>query len=797
MKVLYNWLKDFVPLEISPEDTAATLERLGFEIANVYKFGGKLSGVVSGLVKECAKHPHADRLSLCKVWDGQAEFSVVCGAPNVRTGQKVAFARVGAILPDGETLHAAKIRGVESQGMICSAQELGLAASSDGILVLPEDTNLGQDVRPLLELNDALIELEVTPNRRDALGVLGVARELAAGLNLPLKHLEPRSRELDLATATVSIINEVQDLCPRYVARYFRDVRVGPSPEWMVRRLTRCGYRSINNLVDISNYVMHELGQPLHVFDALRLEGRQIRVRKAAAGETLLTLEGKNTPLEESMLVIADEKKPAALAGIIGGEISSVSAETTEIVLESAAFVPALVRRTSKTLGIKTESSYRFERGSDYEMVMFASRRAAQLIQDLAGGLGTRPLDVSASPPVPLSIKLRTARIKTFLGLDIRESVAADLLRKLGCVISIGTAQLHVSVPSWRFDLTLEADLLEEIARLYGYEHIPTESPLIRQTSIPDDKFWSFERKLATRLAGLGYLEACNTSFLSLKQAQPFTPPLGTKADSKAIAIANPLSQEQAVLRTSLLPALLESVLLNFRRQNAGAQFFELGRVFYHDQEGRQEQRRLAFVIAGEIQSAHWRRKKKTADFFDLSGTIESLLSTLHISNVQWTSLRSPLFHPKRSTTILRGSRALGWFGELHPELAVALGTDERVVMGELDVQALLEAEPEQIEYKALSPFPPVKRDLSMVVPEACPYERIAKTLRVAGGQDLESLALIDLFSGEKIGTGKKSLTVSMLFRNKEKTLSDADVDKMVQRMIDDLEKKCEAKLRQ
>ncbi len=796
MKVLYNWLKDFVPLETSPEETAAALARLGFEIARIEKFGGKLAGVVTALVKECAKHPNADRLSLCKVWDGQTEFTVVCGAPNVRAGQKVAFARVGATLPNGDTLRAAKIRNVESQGMICSSSELGVTATSEGILVLPEDTNLGLDIKPLLELDDALIELEVTPNRRDALGVLGVARELAAGLNLTLKNLEPRSRELDLTTATASIMNEAQDLCPRYTARYFRDVRVGPSPEWMVRRLTRCGYRSVNNLVDITNYVMHELGQPLHVFDAAKLEGRQIRVRKAAAGETLLTLEGKTATLEEGMLVIADEKKPAAIAGIMGGEISSVSAETTEIVLESAAFAPSLIRQTSKKLGIKSESSYRFERGSDYEMVMFASRRAAQLIQEHAGGLAMRPIDASAPPPAAVTIKLRTERIKQFLGLEMRDSVAADLLRKLGCIISIGTAQLHVAVPSWRFDLTMEADLLEEIARLYGYDQIPTRNPAIRLTSVPDDNLWHFEKKLAARLTGFGYSEAITTSFLSQKASQLFTPPLGAKPDSKAIAVANPLSLEQAVLRTSLLPGLLESALLNFRRQNSSVQLFELGRVFYQDQEGRHEDRRVAFLAAGEIQPAQWRMKKRTADYFDVSGTVEALLKSLNIANIQWAPLRSSIFHPKRSMTLQIGSRALGWFGELHPELTALLGTDETMVAGEFDVTALLEAIPEQLYYQAPSPFPPVRRDLSMVAPEACGYEKIARTLRGAGGKELESLSLIDLFSGEKIGAGKKSMTVSLLFRTKDKTLNDADVDKIVQRMITDLEKKCEATLR-
>jgi phenylalanyl-tRNA synthetase beta chain len=796
MKVLYNWLKEFVPLEISPQESAAELARLGFEIADIQLFGGKLEGVVSAEVRECSKHPNADRLSLCKVWDGQKEYSVVCGAPNVQKGQTVAFARVGAILPDGETLRAAKIRGTESQGMICSAKELGLSEEANGILELPADTALGKDVRPLLELNDALIDIDITPNRRDALGILGVARELAAGLNLPLKNLEPRSRELDLATVTVTVTNEALDLCPRYTARYIRDVKVGPSPEWMVRRLSRCGYRSINNVVDITNYVMHELGQPLHAFDAGRLEGRKIVIRRAAAGETLLTLEGKTANLEEGMLVIADDKKPAALAGVIGGEISAISPETTELVLESAAFAPIPVRRTSKKLGIKTESSYRFERGSDYDMVLFASRRAAQLVQELASGLVTKPIEASLPPHPPVSIKLHTARIKQFLGIEMKDSVAADLLRKLGCEISIGTGQLHVTVPTWRLDLTMEADLLEEIARLHGYDQIPSRNNTIRMTTVSEDRLWSFERQVATLLAGLGYSEACNTSFLNPERASPFIPPLGEKADSQPVALANPLSQDQSALRTSLIPALLDNALLNFHRQNPGVQLFESGRIFFQNQEGRHEGRRLAIVAGGDIRLAHWRQKKKKADYHDLSGAVEALLKALHITQYQYMSSQNKAFHPKRCTTLLAGSRAIGWVGEIHPELLQSLDTTEPLVAAELDTQALLEAAPQQIVYAPPSPFPPVRRDLSMIAPENCPYEKIAKTLRSAGGRDLEALSLIDLYSGDKIGAGKKSLTVSLLFRNKEKTLSDADVDKIFQKMVSELEKKCEATLR-
>jgi len=795
MKVLYNWLREFVPLEIPPQEATEVLERLGFEIASVQVFGGKLRGVVTAEVREKEKHPNADRLSLCKVFDGQQEFFVVCGAPNVAAGQNVALARVGAVLPDGETLKAAKIRGVESQGMICSSAELGLEEKSEGILILDANVPLGQDVRPLLGLDDALIEIEVTPNRRDALSVFGVARELAAGLNLPLKNLEPRARELDLSN-NFSLFNEAPDLCPRYIARVIREVKVGPSPAWMVQRLARCGIRSINNIVDITNYVMLELGQPLHAFDGTKLDGHQIKIRRAHGGEKLLTLEGKTAELQPDMLVIADENKPAALAGIMGGQESAIDAKTQEIILESAAFQPSSIRRTGKVLGISSESSYRFERGSDWNMVALASRRAAQLIQELAGGLGAKPVESAPATPSQAPIKLRSERIRQFLGIDLKDSAAADLLRRLGCVINTGSAQLHVTAPSWRNDLLNESDLMEEIARLYGYDNIPTHSPAIHLTTVPEDTLWPFERHATSVLAGLGFSEASNYSFLSQKQAQPFIPGLGQSPDSRPIALANPLSQDQAFLRNSLLPWLFANTIFNFHRQTPGVRLFESGRIFFQNKEGRHEVRRIGLLMAGEIESAHWRQKKKLADFYELSGILLAFLRALQIPHVKLSVHRLSIFHPKRSSLILSGNTVLGWMGEVHPDLKAALDTSEPLAAAELDTAALHAVVPGSLTYHPASTFPPVRRDLSMVAPQSAAYERIVSTLKGAAGATLESVSLIDLYQGEKIGSEKKSLTVSLVFRQPDRTLTDAEVEKLMQKILADLQKKCDTTIR-
>jgi phenylalanyl-tRNA synthetase beta chain len=796
MKVLYNWLREFVPLEISPQETAAVLTRLGFEIAGVEVFGGRLNGVVVAEVQEVQKHPNADRLSVCKVFDGQTAFSVVCGAPNVRAGIRVPLARVGAVLPNGEVLRAAKLRGVDSQGMICSAAELGLEEKSAGIMILDAAAPIGTDVRPLLGLDDALIEIETTPNRRDALSVLGIAREVAAGLGLALKQPEPRVRELDLPQS-VTVLNEALDLCPRYIARTLRDIKIAPAPEWMVRRLTRCGIRSINNVVDITNYVMLELGQPLHAFDANKLNGRQLRVRRALEGETLLTLEGKTAILKEGMLVIADDKKPVALAGIMGGEESAITDGTSEVVIESAAFAPAPIRLTSKALGITSESAYRFERGSDWNAVAIASRRAAQLIQELAGGLGCKPAERSGPTPPTATIKMRTERMRQLLGADIKDAAAADMFRRLGCEINMGTGQLAIAVPSWRLDLTMEADLVEEVARLYGYDNIPNRVPSIRPTAVPEDRLWAYERRLASTLAGLGLLEASNYSFLSNRQVQPYIPGFGQASDARPVAIANPLSQEQAMLRTNMLPALLQNITLNAHRQAAGVRLFEMGRIYFQDKEGRHEQRRLGIVLWGEYAAPHWREKKRKTDFYDLSGLIEGLLRALHIPSFQLTRYPMAPFHPKKSCAILAGTRVLGWMGEVHPMILQDIDLGESVLAAELDVTALKDATPDMLAYAAPSVFPPVRRDLSFVVPQETTYERILKTLRTATGPLLASVTPIDVFTGEKIGAGKKSMTVTLVFRHQERTLTDAEIEVLMKKAVADLERKCEAVLRQ
>lgn len=796
MKVLHQWLKEFVAFDGSPQDAADLLAKLGFEIAGVTEYGGRLNGVITAFVKEAGKHPNADRLSLCQVDTGRGLFQVVCGAPNVRVGQKVALAQVGATLPNGDVLKAAKIRGVESQGMICSASELGLEEKFDGILVLPESTPVGVDVRPLLGLDDALIELEVTPNRRDVLGVLGVARELAAGAGLPLRLPEPRVRELELGTIQLSVLNEAPAWCPRYIARLMKGVKVQDSPDWMARRLLRCGVRPINNLVDITNYVMLELGQPMHAFDAARLEGAQVRIRPAREGETLLTLDGKTAALKMGMPVIADAARPIALAGIMGGQESAISESTQDIVLESAAFHGGLVRRTSKALGIRSESSYRFERGSDLEMAAFASRRAAQLVQELAGGLGYKPIEASAPLPSPGVIKLRTDRMRQFLGADVRDAQAAELLRRLGFVIQSGTSQLSVTVPSWRLDIQQEADVIEEVARLYGYDQIPSRLPSVHSTTVQEDPHWDFEARLREWLAGSGFLEASNTTLIGALQVEGFIPGFGQPADAKPVALANPLTQDQALLRPCLLPGLLRNGVLNFQRGQEGVRLFERGRVFYQDQDGRHEARRTGILLAGTISAKEWRRAPVSADFFALKGHIEALLEHFHIERCSWTAYRHPAFHPKRSALLVAGKSVLAWIGELHPEQRDRVDRQEPMAAAELDTEAWRLAAAGVRAAQPLPQQPPVLRDLSLVGGPSVTCEKLRSVIRTAGGPWLENERLIDRYQDAKLGSGMTSYTFSLLFRHPERTLSDAEIEKVMSRIVAEVSAQTAATLR-
>jgi len=541
---------------------------------------------------------------------------------------------------------------------------------------------------------------------------------------------------------------------------------------------------------------MLELGQPLHVFDAERLENHHLKIRLAKDQETLLTLEGKTAALKPDMLVIADAKGPVALAGVMGGELSAVQATTQDIVLESAAFAPSSVRRTSKVLGIRSESSYRFERGSDLQMVAFASRRAAQLVQELAGGLGFKPLEASTMPPMPTIIKLQTDKIRQFLGLDLRDAQAAEILRRLGCVINSGTSQLAVTVPSWRLDIVQEADVLEEIARLYGYDNIPARVPTVHLTSVPEATIWDFKRLCATHISALGYFEAMNTSTLSQTQAELFVPGFGQRAEAKPIALANPLSLEQALLRTSLIPGLLQNACLNFQRQIAGVRLFELGRIFYEDSEGKHESNRLGILAAGQWVNPSWRQKAQNASFHDLSGTMEALAQRLRITRLQWSPLRHPAFHPRRAALFMSGKSILAWVGEIHPDLADQLDRKEPMIAGELDVEAWLAASARTAVYQPIPAFPPINRDLSFVVPIDVTYEKMSRALRSAAGSILESETLIDLYQGEKLGADKKSMTFSLVFRHPERTLVDAEIEKTIAKIRTDIEKQCGAVLR-
>jgi len=795
MKILYSWLREFLPLELSAADTATQLAKLGFEVTSVQSFGQGIEGVVVGEVKNVQKHPNADRLSVCTVSDGENDFSVVCGASNVKAGIRIPFAKLGASLPNGMKIGPAKLRGVESQGMICSAAELGLEEKSEGILPLDDHAQLGLPIQKILDIEDSLIELEITPNRRDTLSVMGISRELAASLSIPLKQPEPRPRELDLSSA-VTVTNECPDICPRYIARYAKDIEVKPSPLWMSIRLKRCGIRSINSVVDVTNYVMLELGQPLHAFDVAKLKGRKLIVRYAHKAEEMVLLDGQKKELADQMIVIADQEQPIALAGIMGGENSGIGPETKEIMIESASFDAQRIRSTRKALNISTDSSYRFERGTDWAMVAFASARAAQLIQELAGGIGYKATETAPRPLAPTTIKLRVQKVRSLLGIEMKESVMAEILRRLGCTITTGSEQHLVTVPSWRLDLSSEADLAEEIARLHGYDQIPTVLPAIRQTTVPESPNWAFAQRCTSILIGLGLCEVYTYSFSNEKELHAFIPGLGLPKDTQPIALTNPMSNEWSHMRTSLIPGLLKCAISNFHRSNSEIAFFEFGHIFGNSQGKPLEKRRLAFLLGGTFIPPHWRGKTRTVDFYDMSGIIDTFLGSLGIHSIQKTVEEHAPFHPKRSVTLWNKNQAIGWFGEIHPRLIENLDSKEPLIAAEFDLEALMPLEILFSKYKPLSAFPSVRRDISFVLPESISFENVKKTVFHAAGPVLESCDLIDLYKGTTIGEGQRSLTLTLVLRRADQTLTDTEIEKTMTQVIQRLTQDCKAVLR-
>ncbi len=797
MNVSIKWLKEYVDFELSPEALAERLLMLGMEIESIKQLGQGLDRVVVGRINSVQKHPKADKLVLCNVDVGSGtDAQIVCGAPNAREGLVAPVALVGAQLPNGLTIKRAKIRGEESGGMLCSEQELAISDEASGLMELPEDTQIGVPIVEALGLDDVMLELEITPNRPDCLSMIGVGREISVitGNLLKLPEIDVQEETVDTHNLTRVTIED-PELCPRYAARVIRGVKIGPSPTWLQRRLEAIGVGTINNIVDITNYVLMEYGHPLHAFDYHRLAENRIVVRRAKPGETLKTIDAEERELTPDMLVIADAENPVALAGVMGGFDSEITDQTVDVLLESAYFHPPSIRKTSKALGMHTEASHRFERGADPEGVIPAINRAAQLIVDIAGGeICSGVIDVYPGERETLNIKLRPERVNFVLGTEIADDDIRGILTRLGFAVS---DTFEVSVPTFRPDVGQEIDLVEEIARVYGFDNIPTTLP---RGDIPIPKVEpkaDLRERVKTYLLQCGMMEAMNYAFyhpdvfdrLRLSSKDPLR---------QAVQIANPLSVDQSIMRTTLLPSLLANAQRNRNHQINDVQFFECSKVFIPNgtDEYPNEPEYVAGMITGNLGAGVYGDPFRPADFFDIKGIVEGMLNRCGVSDYTITHTEHPTFHPGRRAEIRVEDKTLCVFGEAHPEVLENYDLPSKAYLFELDFEKLVDVVELMKQFEPIPIYPSVNRDLAIVLDADIPASRPIDIIESTEGELVSSLHLFDVYTGEQVPEGKKSLAFAIEYRSTTETLTDEIVDRVHGGILERLEQELGATLR-
>jgi phenylalanyl-tRNA synthetase beta chain len=813
MKITFHWLRQYVHFDWSPDELARRLTLLGLEVEGMQKVGGEWDGVVVAQVLTRDQHPNADKLSLCRVHDGSGERQIVCGARNFKAGDKVPLILPGHTLPGapGEpplAVKVGKIRGVLSHGMLCSPAELGLPGQVDGLLILREDATVGQPFAEYLGRapGDVVYDLEVTPNRPDWNSVAGIAREVSAltgnPLRLPEITFSPAQISAEPIAHFLSVRIDDPELCPRYNARLLRGVKIGPSPDWMRLLLEKAGLRSISNVVDATNFVMLEIGQPLHAFDFRLLTARPgalpaIVVHRAAPGQEFMTLDGKQHTLNEQMLLIADDTKALALAGIMGGRNSEINPATVDVLIEAACFKPQNIRATSKKLDLRTDSSYRFERGADIGICEWAGRRAAQLILQSAGGVVLEPaLDAYPNPAPLRQIPLRFAKCDQLLGVAIPPGDQVGFLERLELrAVAREASRAVFQVPSFRVDIKSEADLIEEIARLYGVDKIPATPPRGAIGASPFDAVHDVLAEARRLLTGLGLNEAQTQTLISEDAAK-----LAAHPGSSLATLRHPLSGDMNTLRPSLLPGLLESLRYNISHKNNDVALFEIGRVFslQSDQTAR-EQRRLALALTGARRPLFWDGPERDArcDLFDLKGALEEFLEQFGLRGVTWARREEnrPLF--LESATVQLGKLALGEIGQLSPALARQYDLRDAVLLAELDFDELLARRVPAKSFKALPQFPAIRRDVAMLVPEAVTYEAVAGVVKQAKPANLEKMELFDIFRGKNMAPGQKSIACAFTYRHPDRTLTDAEVNAAHEKLVEQFEQSLQATIRE
>ncbi|PLR68357.1 phenylalanine--tRNA ligase subunit beta [Bacillus sp. UMB0893] len=803
MFVSYKWLQNYVDLNgISAEELAEKITRSGIEVEGVETLNEGMSGVVIGHVLEKEQHPNADKLNKCLVDIGAEQpVQIICGAANVDKGQKVAVATVGAVLPGNFKIKKAKLRGEESNGMICSLQELGIESKlvakefSEGIFVFPNEVQPGADALAELSRDDQILELGLTPNRSDCLSMLGVAHEVAAILGRSVAYPDLTHEESsEKASDVISLTVEAKEENPLYVAKVIRNVKIAPSPLWLQTRLMAAGIRPHNNVVDITNYVLIEYGQPLHAFDYDRLGSKEILVRLAKDGEELITLDGQKRTLTAEHLVITNGTEPVALAGVMGGENSEVHSDTTSILLESAYFNGQTVRKASKDHGLRSEASARFEKGVDPNRVRAAAERAAQLMIELAGGeVLNGSAEVNYLEAEPAVVSIHEDKINKVLGMNISTNEIQSIFTRLGFEVKEDNGTFTVTVPTRRGDITIEEDLIEEVARLYGYDNIPSTFPVSASSPGRLTEYQANRRKARRYLEGAGLYQAITYSLTSEEKASQFALEV-----SDYTRLAMPMSEERSVLRLSLLPHLLETLKYNLARQNDQVALYEMSSVFISNGAGEQpvEKERLSGAVTGLWHLNQWQGEKKPVDFYVVKGILDGLFDVLGLTeHVTYKQAKRDGLHPGRTAEIVLNGQTFGFIGQVHPKLQKQMDLTETYVF-ELALQQLLQTNLEELKFAVIPRFPSMTRDIALVVDREIVAGDLKEAISEAGGKLLKEVSVFDLYEGDKLEENKKSLAFSLRYFDPERTLTDEEVTKAHEKVLRAVEEKFAAVLR-
>lgn len=794
MKFSELWLREWVNPSLDSEALANQITMAGLEVDGVDPVAGAFHGVVVGEVVECGQHPNADKLRVTKVnVGGERLLDIVCGAPNCRQGLKVAVATIGAVLPGDFKIKAAKLRGEPSEGMLCSFSELGISDDHSGIIELPSDAPIGTDIREYLKLDDNTIEISVTPNRADCLGIVGVARDVAVLNQLPLNEPE-MAPVAATVNDTLSIRVDAPEACPRYLGRVVKGINVSaPTPLWMREKLRRCGIRSIDAVVDVTNYVLLELGQPMHAFDLNRIEGG-IVVRMAKEGETLVLLDGNEAKLNEDTLVIADHSKALAMGGIFGGEHSGVNTETRDVLLECAFFNPLSITGRARRHGLHTDASHRYERGVDPALQYKAMERATRLLIDICGGEAGPVVDVTSEAHLPkrATITLRRSKLDRLIGHVIPGEQVTDILKRLGCEVTEGQDEWQAAAPSWRFDMEIEEDLVEEVARVYGYDNIPNE-PVQAGLEMGSHREADLSlKRVKTMLADKGYQEVITYSFVDPKVQQLLHP------GEEALILPSPISSDMSAMRLSLWTGLLSTVVYNQNRQQNRVRIFETGLRFVPDTQadlGIRQDLMLSGVLCGNRYEEHWDQAKSAVDFYDLKGDLESVLElTGKLSEIEFKAEANPALHPGQSAAIYLKGERIGFIGVVHPELERKLDLNGRTLVFEL----LWDKVADRIVPQAaeVSRFPANRRDIAVVVSESVPAADILAECKKVGANQIVGVNLFDVYRGKGVAEGYKSLAISLILQDTSRTLEEEDIAATVARCVEALKERFQASLR-